>query len=256
LSDPTKISDVKVGMVVKIEETKNFDSGILVEGKIKEVLSKFHTQPHGVLVVLEDGRKGHTKNIINSSIELQSFQKSSFFLEPEGARVEYKESFVYTELLKTEPEKAWKVPHAVFKTIAAFANAEGGNLWIGIDDEAKPIGLKNDYELLDGIGRKDRDGFELKIKSKLKSYFRSNGKLALDLMAIEFPKIDDIEVCKIKMSTSTETPLILWEDNVQIAELKGPYFYVRKGNSSEPYEIVEFFQYWLRHIKAIHQFKT
>jgi len=51
-----------------------------------------------------------------------------------------------------------------------------------------------------------------------------------------------------------EMPIILWDDKPRAPELKGPYFYVRKGNGTVPYEITEFFEYWLRHLKAIHEF--
>ena len=45
------------------------------------------------------------------------------------------------------------------KAIAAFANAEGGSLLIGVNDEGTVIGLAHDYASLHG----DRDEFQLHL---------------------------------------------------------------------------------------------
>lgn len=43
------------------------------------------------------------------------------------------------------------------KTICAFANTGGGNLYIGIDDEGKPVGVKDAAKYLDDIPNKTKD---------------------------------------------------------------------------------------------------
>ncbi|PIU62192.1 MAG: transcriptional regulator [Armatimonadetes bacterium CG07_land_8_20_14_0_80_40_9] len=44
-----------------------------------------------------------------------------------------------------------------FKVISAFANANGGNLIIGVDDDGNPVGLKNSKKLLENIPNKVRN---------------------------------------------------------------------------------------------------
>jgi len=252
--DPKKTSDVMIGMVVKIEESKNFGMGILTEGKITEILTKKSDfPPNGILVLLESGAKGRVKEIIKQEIKEKTIVTS--LLPPEGAKFEYKETLLYSDLLEKDPKKAWKVPHSSFKTIAAFANAEGGELWIGVHDSRQPIGLDRDYELLTNVFSKNRDGFELKIKSLLKHYFKSKQKLVLDLISIGFPIIDEIEICKITVKPSLEFPILVWDDDIKSTIHVGPFFYVRQGNSSENYEIEEFLEYWQRHYNAIHGFQ-
>ena len=43
------------------------------------------------------------------------------------------------------------------KVICAFANADGGKLIIGVDDEGKPIGVENAKKLLEGVPNKIKD---------------------------------------------------------------------------------------------------
>lgn len=43
------------------------------------------------------------------------------------------------------------------KVISAFANSDGGELRIGMDDGGKPLGVKNSQKLLEDIPNKVRD---------------------------------------------------------------------------------------------------
>ena len=58
-----------------------------------------------------------------------------------------------------------RLGHVITKTVCGFLNAEGGKLLIGVDDNAKVVGLDNDMSTL---GRKgDRDGYELFLRQLL-----------------------------------------------------------------------------------------
>ena len=48
----------------------------------------------------------------------------------------------------------WRDEH--FKVISSFANADGGNLIIGVDDDGNPVGIKNSKKLLENIPNKVR----------------------------------------------------------------------------------------------------
>lgn len=108
------------------------------------------------------------------------------------------------------------VEHAVLKTLAAFANSEGGTLLIGVDDNGIILGLENDYTALHG----DRDEFELRLRELSDVAF---GQLFTKLqLAIAFEELPDGEVCRVEVSRS-ERPVFLKQENRQ-------QFYVRSGN--------------------------
>lgn len=70
------------------------------------------------------------------------------------------------------------------KTIAALLNTEGGTLVIGVTDEGKPLGLKDDYNLVKG---KSRDGLLIAFDDFVEKYF---GK---DLHHLVSPSIEKVE---------------------------------------------------------------
>jgi hypothetical protein len=90
--------------------------------------------------------------------------------------------------------------HKVLRAIAGFANAKGGTLLIGIDDDATPVGVEQDYRF---AGKGNRDGFELFLLSLVQDRI---SKLATTLMHVRFEVIDDKEVCRIDTRPSP-TPL-------------------------------------------------
>ena len=61
---PTKRSEIRVGMRVQIVEKQNQPSGKLTEGIVRRILTKSQYHPHGIKVMLEDGRVGRVQQII------------------------------------------------------------------------------------------------------------------------------------------------------------------------------------------------
>lgn len=59
------------------------------------------------------------------------------------------------ESQNVEFKASWRDEY--LKVISAFVNTEGGKLMLGIDDEGKPIGLKNAKKLLEDAPNKIRD---------------------------------------------------------------------------------------------------
>ena len=249
--DPRHRKNIVMGSIVKIEESKNFGTNILIQGEVEKILTKktisFH--PHGVLVLLKTRQKGHVKEMIESSASTTVAKKTS--LKPESSKIEYKETLFYPTLLKTKPEQRWKIPRNVFKSIAGFANAEGGELWIGVNDNLEPVGLDRDFPLIKNASQ-DRDGFELTLTSLALHYFKEQKKYPLELFEIDFPLIDGIHVCKISVKRSPDTPLILYDKDPKSLDPSDPYFYVRQNNSTQEYSMMEFWEYWMRHFKALH----
>ncbi len=116
----------------------------------------------------------------------------------------------------------------IIKTIAGFMNAEGGVLFIGVDDEGKPLGLQNDYN---SLHKKDRDGFELFI---VKLISDNLGRDRIADIDIDFIEYDDIEVCSLNVRPSEKPVFVKKEDQA---------FYVRTGNNTQNLNTKEALEY-------------
>jgi len=58
-------ANIKSGLEVLIVSKKDQRSGKLTEGKVKDILTRFSTHPHGIKVRLESGEIGRVKKILN-----------------------------------------------------------------------------------------------------------------------------------------------------------------------------------------------
>jgi uncharacterized repeat protein (TIGR03833 family) len=61
---PPKRSEINPGMLVQIVEKQNQRTGQLTEGTVSRILTKSPTHPHGIKVMLSDGRVGRVQAII------------------------------------------------------------------------------------------------------------------------------------------------------------------------------------------------
>lgn len=128
-----------------------------------------------------------------------------------------------------------KLEDVVVKTVSAFANAEGGTLLIGVDDEGTVLGLENDYAALAG----DRDKFELHLRNLLNQ--RLGKAFVASKITITFPAVGDLEVCQVDVSRANQ-PLVLRQKDKsgQVVER----LYVRSGNSSQEIPLSEAHKYF------------
>lgn len=65
MSSGTKRSGIIPGIGVKIVQKKDQGSGKLMEGIVKDVLTKSSSHPHGIKVRLENGAVGRVKEIVS-----------------------------------------------------------------------------------------------------------------------------------------------------------------------------------------------
>ncbi len=63
MSVPSR-SEIKPGMRVQIVEKQNQRSGLLTEGVVGRILTKSPTHPHGIKVMLADGKVGRVQAIL------------------------------------------------------------------------------------------------------------------------------------------------------------------------------------------------
>lgn len=101
--------------------------------------------------------------------------------------------------------------HGVIKTIAAFANSDGGELLIGVNDNNEIIGLKNILQKYDNLDR---------FQSAMRNAIRSNIDTRIkNLYRIKFENIDEETVCRIEVEKARSHVF-----------LKDGSFYIRDGN--------------------------
>ena len=116
----------------------------------------------------------------------------------------------------------------ILKALSAFNNGEGGTLIIGVDDDRNVFGLDLDYAT---FGEGDKDDFELHLRTLIN---RTWGvEFATTNINIDFPRLGEYELCAIEVKRGMQ-PLYL-EVQDQHGR-KSEKFYVRSGNSSQPFE--------------------
>jgi uncharacterized repeat protein (TIGR03833 family) len=59
-------SEIRPGLKVQIVEKQNQRSGAVTEGVVARILTSSSTHPHGIKVMLEDGRVGRVKAIMTA----------------------------------------------------------------------------------------------------------------------------------------------------------------------------------------------
>lgn len=144
-------------------------------------------------------------------------EAQELILSGESDTVEFKSTLRY-DLRSKEVNK--KLEYVVAKTIAAFLNSEGGNLFIGVDDNQNMLGLVDDMSTL---SKPNIDGFELHLVEIIKKYI---GAGLISHVKISFPTVEDIQICRIKVSKSSKPVFTKFEGRED--------FFVRSGCSSQP----------------------
>jgi predicted HTH transcriptional regulator len=120
-----------------------------------------------------------------------------------------------------------KLEEVIMKSIAAFANGQGGTLLIGVDDEGAILGLSKDYKTLK---QENKDAFELHLRNLVSSMY---GTFAIDNIEVRFIDVLGEEICCINISPSRE-PLYTSMKNKNGD--KQEQFYIRDGNMSRRIE--------------------
>ena len=138
-------------------------------------------------------------------------------LAGESQLVEFKSTMRY-DMRTRDVNK--KLEHVIAKTVAAFMNSDGGNLFIGVDDNQNAIGLEKDYSTL---SKPDRDGFQLHLGNLLDKYL---SKEVMKLWKLEFPLFDNKQICHVKVIASNKPVFVTYEGKED--------FFVRKEGSSQP----------------------
>ncbi|MCF6341321.1 MAG: ATP-binding protein [Bacteroidales bacterium] len=123
-------------------------------------------------------------------------------------------------------EKVNKVlEDVILKSIAAFANAKGGTLFIGVNDALEVIGLEPDFN---SLKKKDADYFELHLRKLINNQYGI--RFSNTYLFMQFAVLKGKTVCVVQIAPS-HYPLYLTTKNKQGQQIEK--FYVRSGNASQ-----------------------
>jgi hypothetical protein len=147
--------------------------------------------------------------------------------EGEGLFLEFKET-LRNDIRKGEVSR--EMERVVMKTIVGFLNSSGGTLIIGVSDDGIVKGLEGDYKTLP---KKNRDGMENHISMLIKTMIGLNFSKYIN---IKFEIIDGKDICMITVLESHK-PAYLKDGD------KKEEFFVRVGNSTQPFSMSEASEY-------------
>lgn len=160
----------------------------------------------------------HLKSRIElTRIEPANEEIEELILGGESELVEFKSTLRY-DLRQNAVNKT--LEYVIAKTISAFLNSNGGNLFIGIDDNQNALGLRDDISTLK---KQDIDGFELQLIEVIKKYI---GNEFSSHVKINFPEYDRQNICRISVSQSSRPVFVSFEGKED--------FFIRSGCSSQP----------------------
>jgi len=201
---------------------ENDDLPVSLKSHLINDLDDFGVMSDDYLVFLEKRANAIFKEL-KSRIELQHKEDSKqdeikeLILGGENDKLEIKSTLRF-DLRENNVNK--KLEYVIAKTISAFLNTEGGTLIIGVDDDGNILGLEKDFKTL---SKQDKDGFELHLRQVIKKYLGENFE---KYIKITFPKVDEKEICVVKILKSGKPVFVQYEGDEQ--------FFVRNGNSSIP----------------------
>lgn len=150
----------------------------------------------------------------------------------EGERVEFKSTARWN--LGTAAKDA-RMEEEVALTVAGFMNATGGTLLIGVDDEAKPLGIAPDLAVVPGG---DRDGFELWLRTMLAERL---GRAVSADVGVAFAEAGEATVCRVDVAPADRPVFVGSTRGGRAAD-----FYLRVGNSTRRLLTDEVLEYQAR----------
>ena len=145
-------------------------------------------------------------NMSNQIVVNDIFQQAGI---REDQRTEFKTSLFFDSETHMPGTKQM---HVIAETLAAFMNAEGGMLLIGVTDDKRPKGIENDLDVLANnpeavvvrtvhntdeghVYGASTDKYELKLRAVVKAFLSPNAQsLVGDVM---FGKLDGKTICRI-----------------------------------------------------------
>jgi hypothetical protein len=149
---------------------------------------------------------------------------SQLALQPEDHRLEFKETARINTRTGLRDDA---IELSVVKTVAAFANSDGGVLLIGVDDGNRVVGIGPDFKTLGK--RQNEDGFGNWLTVKLHDFL---GPVAASGARIAFENIDGLIVCRVDVDRAPSAVYV-----------KGADFYIRSNNTTQSLGMAQAHEY-------------
>ena len=232
---------VNVGDIVTINPQSDRTRKLLVDGVVEEVLTRNVDHPHGVKVVLQSGEIGRVKKSNATEIPVRDREKApvvnvgiaELITQGESQDLEFKTSAMWSNFYtkeKIDESKSYDLKihgqkassFVLAKSIAGFANADGGHLIIGVKEDKESedliiVGIETElFKLKD----KNIDGYRRMIVDDVISRFLPKFFLhhLSDYIDIAFPQLSDEKICVLKVEKA---------DKPIFVKLKKEQFFVR-----------------------------
>ena len=141
--------------------------------------------------------------------------------EGESDELEFKSSLRW-DYIESKVNKDLEL--VIVKSVAAFANGQGGTLMIGVKDNGEVIGLEHDYISLDA----DSDKYERHLRGVLSNHLGVSYVAAKIRVRFHIDG-DGLEVCQVDVLPAQQPIFITMRDKGGQPVEK---FFVRSGNSS------------------------
>lgn len=169
-----------------------------------------------------------------NQIEIPKIEESildKIIKQGENQNLEFKSTLRYC-LTKKKPQEY--IEQGITKTIAAFANTDGGLLLIGVDDFGNVLGLDND---IDSFRSKSLDGFLKHFDNLLKDHFNESIDALLNY-GIEEVQSKFVFKIIVKKSVIPRFRIKKGKNGEKIKE-----FFIRRAASSPSLDIEDAAQY-------------
>lgn len=182
------------------------------------------------------------KEVLSSTKPVRDIHE--FINAGESSSLEFKATLRYN----TKDEvKDLELEQEVLKAIAAFLNAEGGYLLIGIKDDASIYGIERDLE---HVKSNNFDGFELELRNLIRNNMGAETNLYIHTY---FPMVDGKRICVVRVFRSPR-PVFCMYKPPKTKSGKSPEaaitFFVRIGNQTPKLSTAEMNSYIAMHWRA------
>lgn len=234
------------GLLFRRDKTVSLTAVVSVE-TYRSLLTRFMPKHATIIFEHANGRITKIRNAANVDenihlikLMIQDATGRSLDVDPhillekgEDQYTEFKETLRYDA---RKGENSRELEKMVLKTIVAFLNSEGGTLLIGVNDDCKVVGLERDYKTLT---KKNRDGFENHLTMLVKTLI---GLPFTKYVKVGFDSIDGKDICIVSVKESHKPAYLQNGD-------KKEDFFVRVGNSTQPFSMSETEEYIKTHWK-------
>ena len=177
-----------------------------------------------VLVILGYAVIAIPVGVITSEVLAAKNARDALLAGEETERREFKSSAFYSYQNPNIPEKVI-FEASVLKPVAGFLNARGGFLFIGINDNATPLGIQRDLDLREWNTEKYVRHLTDQIGEKL-------GPAAATCTHIRIETVKGLEICSVEVDPSPKEVWIVKSEKSG----KRKVFYVRSNNSTRELE--------------------